>query len=143
MIFTNSQHNLQIELTDMSVCKLSVINNDLKQLNGINRILNAYVREAPLEGGKPVQFTHELKMEEGYILIKGNLIEAIQALSEIDRLNDQLKGDIIEEILKSVIKQAIPLIPSIRQKGAIIQLKEQLDAPIEPSNYQPATVISL
>lgn len=138
MIFTDSQHNLRIELTDMSVCKLSVINNDLKQLNGISRILNAYIREAPLEGGKPVQFTHEPKIEEGYLLIKGNLIEAIQALSEIDRLNDQLKGDIIEEIVKSVLKQAIPLIPSIRQQGVIIQLKEQLDAPIEPSNYQPS-----
>ena len=98
MIFTDTSRNSKIELINISSCRLTVIDDDLPQLEGVNRLLKAYVREAPLDGGTPVQFEHNLNLDEKYIAITGNIIEAINALHALDRLSDSLRDDIIEQI---------------------------------------------
>lgn len=132
MIFTDSQRNIKVDVTDISFCKVSMINDDLKQLNGLNRLLIAYVRQAPLDGGTSVHFEHELMLEEKNIFIKGNLIEAARALNAIDRISDQIQTDIIEEVLKNVISQALLFIPNLQKKNIIGSIKDQLDLDVQP-----------
>lgn len=128
MIFTDATHNIQIELLGISSCKLTIINGDLKQLDGTNRLLNAYVREAPLDSRTPAQFEHTLNPSERYIAITGNLINAIHALYALDCLSDSLQGDIMEQVLLDTFSQALNGIPVEKQPIVVSRMQTIMDA---------------
>ncbi|MEA2076879.1 MAG: hypothetical protein U9O95_02560 [Candidatus Marinimicrobia bacterium] len=133
MIFTNTSRNISVELLGISSCKLTVIDEDLKQLDGINRLLNAYVREAPLDGGIPVQFEHGLNLEEKYITFTGNLIDVVYALRELDRLDDSLRDDITEQIVLDTMRQAFDTISAEKREGFITKLRATIEPEQQPT----------
>jgi hypothetical protein len=107
MIFTDTSRNSRVELLNISSCKFTVIDGNLQQLEGVNRLLKAYVREAPLDGGAPVQFEYNLNLGEQHIIITGNIIDAINALHALDRLSDSLRDDIVEQVALDTLSQAL------------------------------------
>ncbi len=127
MIFTDTDRNIKIEIVSISFCKLMMINDDVRQLEGNRRLLNAYTREAPLDGGTPVQFEYELHLDEKHIALTGNLIDAIKALHALDRLSDGLRDDMIEHILLSAMQEGLNSMSTLaRQQVFSHKLKENL-----------------
>lgn len=138
MIFTDTDRNIKIEIVNISFCKLMMIDNDVRQLEGNKRLLNAYVREAPLDGGTPVEFEYKLCLDERYIALTGNLINAIKALHELDRLSDNLRDDIIEHIILSTTQQGLEALSTLaRQQVFSHKLKENL--PPSPHSSAPSS----
>jgi len=138
--FTDVSHNIRIELLGIASCKLTIIDNNLKQLDGVNRLLNAYVREAPLDGGSPAQFEHNLCLEEKHLTITGNMIDAINALHALNRLSDSLRNDIVEQIALDTYKQVLNIIPVDKQNIFVSKMQA---AGGDLSSYQHSPTMSL
>ena len=128
MIFADSTHNIKIELIDYANCKLSTIESNPKKLDGINRILAARIRQAPIDGGDRLNFTHELSSDKSYILIQGDLIEAAVTLEEIERLTNELKDDIIEQIVLNMMQEALNSMSPERRLAFADKLEASLPA---------------
>ncbi len=135
MKFTDPQRGTQIELTGTSACKL-YITNGLTHLDGANKFLNAYVRSAPLDGGNPVNFTHELKMSEGYVLMQGDMIEIIQSICALDFISEQVQDQIIEAITSALITKARALVSVNYQPHFMATMAACLQAP-PPRPFTP------
>src|SRR5208337_4276987 len=119
MIFTDTNRNIKIELLNTTSCKITIIDEDLKQIELIRRLLNAYTREAPLDGGIPAQFRHEVNIQGKHILIDGNMINAISALCDLDLIEDHLRDDIIEQVALDTLRQSIAAM-HIERGGTLI-----------------------
>ena len=127
MIFTDSTHKVQIELIDRNNCKLTMISDDAKQLEGINRLLAWCIRKAPLDGGDRLNFTHELTSDKNCILIQGDLLDAVNTLESIDRFTKELRDDFIEQIMLIAMQNALNSMSTLaRQQVFSHKLKENL-----------------
>jgi len=96
MIFTNTQKGIRIELLSPTELKLDLVPKNDHQLIGIGRIITAYIRRAPLDGGERVHF--ELVRNADHILCTGNLTGVIVALRELEYITDELKNSISREL---------------------------------------------
>ncbi len=137
MIFADSTHNLKLELIDYANCKLEMIKSNPKELDGINRILAARIRQAPLEGGDRLNFTHKLSSDKSYILIQGDLIEAVVTLEGIERLTNELKDDIIERIVLNMLQQALDSMSPERRLAFADKLRASLPASSSSDSHSP------
>lgn len=126
MIFTDSEKNIRIELIDRTNCKLTMISEDTKKLEGINRFLAWRVRNAPLDGGDQLNFSHKLPSDNSCILIHGDLIDAVQTLEGIECISEQLKINIIKQIGLTMTAQILKIMSAENQQDFAHQLREKL-----------------
>ncbi len=136
MIFTNSEHNMHIELTDPFTCRLSTLREDMKKLEKFSKMLTFYARGAPLDGGQPVKFEHTLCLNEKHILVKGDISGVASALCELGWIEDNLRDDIIEQVMLMMASQVKARISPARQELFAEKLNTTLRA-TEQSHYTP------
>lgn len=134
MIFTDSDHNFRIELNNPFECHLSILNEDMRLLHGVNRMLVSYVRSAPLDGGEPVKFNHQL--DGTRILVNGDISGAISALYELDWIQKSLRDDTMEQVMIMITAQISSRISPTRHETLAEKLNTTLKT-TEQSHYSP------
>ena len=106
------QHGIEIDLSDAYQMKIGSLFEDRKKLSIIKRLLDFCIRSESLDEGIPLNFSVEEK-QEGYLLITGNLIDAITALDKINFMSESCKRMVLpilqKDILYTIIKFSLML----------------------------------
>jgi len=120
---------IEIELSSPLTCKLVVLDNNLKWLEGTGKVLNGYIREAPLDGNPPAHFAYSLNLAEKRLTITGNVIEAIKALHAYKRISDKTQDAIVMHIVTEMNKQAFKAISAEAQSIFIGKIQTAILSP--------------
>ena len=136
MIFTDSGNNIHIELIDPFTCKLTTLKEEKMKLQKFSRMLTFYARGAPLEGGQPVKFEHTLNLNDKHVLIKGDIGGAASALCDLDWIKNNLRDDIIEQVVFMMASQMRARLSPERQELFTEKLSTTLKTTEQP-HYTP------
>ena len=107
MIINDTKCGIKIDLTDITCCEISLISKNRAELLSIKGVLELLIRTSSLDGGTPLAFEVDEKQKnnESYLLIRGNLINAITMLHEIERIYQDTQNRILETLGEETISQ--------------------------------------
>jgi hypothetical protein len=111
MKFQEVTKAIEIEFLDeyqIQGCHLKIRStvNNIKSIDGLKGILNFLLRSASLDGGTPLNFSVAEKLSEGCLLIEGNLIDIINALSQSGFISESSKNNILSVLKENMIHAA-------------------------------------
>lgn len=91
-----AQH-VSVEIINATMCKVRHDDGNLKQLEALNRMLKFFVRSAGLEDSEPLFIDHEIKLDEGFILLEGDLLKLADAqFFESEQLGEFIRKNILQ-----------------------------------------------